>query len=528
MEKMEKNNRKSRLVLLSAMICLFLFLAIQSASAATYQYGDVFAAVSNGEVKHYDSDGILKATYDPCVTGYTTGMAFDSAGNLYVTCFSNNNVVKVQRDTGTVIQTITTDSGGHVESIVFDALGNFYVGQPDGTKDILKFDSAGNFLTRYNAATERRGTDWIDLAGDQCTMFYTSEGGSIKRYDVCTNTQLTDFASGLGSVAYALRILPGGDVLVANTENILRLNSSGTTVQTYDAPGQNCWFSLNLDPDGTSFWSGDFCTGKIFKFDIATGNKLKEINTGVGSMKLWGVTVFGEKTIAQVITLEPNTDTNYVGEQHTVVATVKDSDGNPISGVEVEFEVISGPNVGTTGTDTTDANGEATFTYTGSGDEGTDTIVARFKTGGQTYESNQVKKIWTTPPIELCPDEYRWNTSVSSKGYEWDPFPTLFRAWNDVHFVNNGTGDAYNVIATITCAPVNVNIIDGNVTLGDIPAGGSAWSKDFFLLEVDMTNPQGPDKGICWRVEYDDAAGVHHVIKNVPKFCGENCSDICP
>jgi len=129
---------------------------------------------------------------------------------------------------------------------------------------------------------------------------------------------------------------------------------------------------------------------------------------------------------------------------------------------------------------------------------------------------------------ELCPDEYRWNTSINPKGYKWDPFPTLFRAWNDVHFVNNGTGDAYNVIATITCAPVNVNIIDGNVTLGDIPAGGSAWSKDFFELEVDMTNPQGPDKGICWRVEYDDAAGVHHVVENVPKFCGENCSDICP
>ena len=132
------------------------------------------------------------------------------------------------------------------------------------------------------------------------------------------------------------------------------------------------------------------------------------------------------------------------------------------------------------------------------------------------------------PTPKLCPDEYRWNTSINPKGYEWDPFPTLFRAWNDVHFVNNGTGDAYNVIATITCAPVNVNIIDGNVMLGDIPAGGSAWSKDFFLLEVDMTNPQGPDKGICWRVEYDDVAGAHHVVENVPKFCGENCSDICP
>jgi len=520
-EKMKNNNRKSRLVLLSAMICIVLFLVIQSASAVTYQYGDVFAAVSNGEVKHYDSDGNLKATYDPCVTGYTTGMAFDSAGNLYVTCFSNNKVVKVQRDTGTVIQTITTDPGGHVESIVFDALGNFYVGQPDGTKDILKFDSAGNFLTRYNAATERRGTDWIDLAGDQCTMFYTSEGGSIKRYDVCTDTQLTDFASGLGSVAYALRILPDGDVLVANTENILRLNSSGTIVQTYDAPGQNCWFSLNLDPDGTSFWSGDFCTGKIFKFDIATGNKLKEINTGVGSRKLWGVTVFGEKTIAQVITLEPDTDTNYVGEQHTVVATVK-SNGNPVEGVDVEFEVISGPNVGTKGTNITNANGKATFTYTGSGGEGIDIIVARFESDGQTYESNQVKKIWTTPPIELCPDEYRWGS------WEWDPYPTIFVGRQEVHFVNNGSCDVYNVTAMVTCTPVNIIATDPNVTIGDIPAGSGAWSRDTFELRVDMTNPQDPNKGICWRVEYDDAYGNHHVIEDVAKYCGENCSSICP
>ena len=132
------------------------------------------------------------------------------------------------------------------------------------------------------------------------------------------------------------------------------------------------------------------------------------------------------------------------------------------------------------------------------------------------------------PKAELCPDEYRWNTSVSPTGYEWDPYPTLFRAWNDVHFVNNGTVDAFNVTATITCAPVNVNIVDGTVTLGDIPAGSSAWSKDFFVLEVDMTNPQDPNKGICWRVEYDDAYGNHHVIENVPKFCGENCSDMCP
>ncbi|MEA3325553.1 MAG: PKD domain-containing protein, partial [Euryarchaeota archaeon] len=128
----------------------------------------------------------------------------------------------------------------------------------------------------------------------------------------------------------------------------------------------------------------------------------------------------------------------------------------------------------------------------------------------------------------LCPDEYRWNTAVSPTGYEWDPFPDLFKSWNDVHFVNTGTGDAFGVTATITCTPANVAVVDGVVTLGDIPAGGGAWSLDFFVLETDMTNLQDPNKGICWRVEYDDAAGLHHVIEDVPKFCGETCSDICP
>ena len=118
----------------------------------------------------------------------------------------------------------------------------------------------------------------------------------------------------------------------------------------------------------------------------------------------------------------------------------------------------------------------------------------------------------------LCPDEYRWS-AYHTPGYEWDPFPALFRSWTDVHFVNSGPDDAFNVAATISYAPVNVNIVDGSVTMGDIPAGSSAWSSDFFNLEVDMTNPQDPNEGIKWTVEYDDAAGIHHVVEGVPEFC---------
>ncbi len=91
--------------------------------------------------------------------------------------------------------------------VVFDADGSSYIGQADGSRDILKFDQLG-LIAAFDPATEDRGTDWIDLKSDQCTMRYTSEGQLIKQFNVCTNTQLPDWAS-LPSTgtAYALRLI---------------------------------------------------------------------------------------------------------------------------------------------------------------------------------------------------------------------------------------------------------------------------------------------------------------------------------
>lgn len=170
----------------------------------------------------------------------------------------------------------------------------------DGDNHIRKFDAAGNPITDFAVAIENRGSDWIDLAKDQCTMYYTSEGKHVKRFDVCANVQLPDFnAVALpGRNAFALRLLQGGGLLVADTQDIRRLDSGGNDIQTYDAPGQDNWFALNLDPDGASFWSGDSTTGKFFKFDIASGAVLLTVDTGKGANNLFGLTVFGEQTNA--------------------------------------------------------------------------------------------------------------------------------------------------------------------------------------------------------------------------------------
>jgi hypothetical protein len=170
-----------------------------------------------------------------------------------------------------------------------------------------------------------------------------------------------------------------------------------------------------------------------------------------------------------------------------------------------------------------DADNVVTITYP-VGWTGSEKIT--FTVTDSTGQSASDDATFTVCPVQvvLCPDEYRWG----SGGWEWDPFPDTFVGRQEVHFVNNGTADAYNVTATVTCVPVNVVATDPDVTIGDILAGGSAWSSDTFELRVDMTNPQDPNKGICWDVEYDDAANVHHVIEDVAKYCGEECSAICP
>jgi hypothetical protein len=358
-----------------------------STGAAPYSVGDVFAAVGNGQVKHFDSAGNLLDTLDSGSGGFNNaGMAFDPAGNLYVTEWTADSVSQFD-DMGVFTGSFGSGFNAHPESIVVDAAGNFYVGQADGTGDILKFNSTGSPLDSFDVATEARGSDWIDLAADQCTMFYTSEGTLVKRYNVCTDTQLADFnvAPLPGAAAYALRILPGGGVLVADSTVAVRLDASGNQVQTYTPSlPASALFGLNVDPDGTSFWTADLSTGDIFNFDIASGNELLTFN-GNPNTDLGGLAVFGEFRAAEPtptptptptpppgISLDPATAPNEVGTDHTVTATVTDA----AAGTTVTFEVTDGPNAGDTATDTTDANGEATFTYTGDGGAGTDTIQA--------------------------------------------------------------------------------------------------------------------------------------------------------
>ncbi|MFN8545350.1 MAG: hypothetical protein U0807_14235 [Candidatus Binatia bacterium] len=102
----------------------------------------------------------------------------------------------------------------------------------------------------------------------------------------------------------------------------------------------------------------------------------------------------GQVVISQAINLTPKIGLNPVSTSHTVKAKVIDGGGQPVSGTTVSFLVLSGPNAGATGSQPTDSNGEALFTYPDTSGSGADVIQGCFVDAQQQTQCDTVLKFW--------------------------------------------------------------------------------------------------------------------------------------
>lgn len=473
--------------LLGIAVAMFALAGTAWASHTTFQSGDVFVSVGNGKVQWRHPDGTLNQTLDTGAGAvFTTGMVFDTANNLYVTGFNANAVYKFD-DSGTLLGTFGSGYNANVESIVQDCIGNFYTGQADGSRDILKFDSAGNLLTSFDVATEDRGSDWIDLASDQKTIYYTSEDKSILRYDVSTGTQLPAFATGLHGPAYALRILPDGGVLVADSVDIHRLDAGGNIVQTYDAGNNQNWFALNLDPDGTSFWSASYDTGDVYKFDIATGAVLLNFNTGTGPNTVFGLTVFGELLASQLrVTCQGDLTVECAGPAGTTVVYPADhcAATGGVAPVTVTYDPPSGslfPKgqtvVTVTATDSCDVPRQVTTTFLVTVEDTTPpTIVCPpdITQGNDPGLCSATVNVGTPTASDIC-DGSPTVVGVRSDGLLLsDPFPvgTTTIVWTVTDDEGLSASCTQTVTVNDTEAPVPECLATTNPAGGTVPPAG--------------------------------------------------------
>jgi len=306
-----------------------------------FRSGQVFASVGNSAVNIYDptSADLLSTLNDETDEPFTAGSAFDAAGNFYVTDDANGEISEYNSDG--VLQPLFASGLSNPLSLAFDSSGNLYVGQQT-TPYIAEFNSAGVRQPDIGPVdTELFGVDWIDLASDQCTIYYATEGNDILRYNKCTNTQLSNFNTTSfdpDQSAYELRILPDGSVLVADSNADLLLNSSGTLIHTYscsalpDCEGQ--LFTLALDPDGTSFWTGDDISGDIWRIDISTGDILQTITTYLGAN--FGLTIAGETPLA-LAPLTAMDMATHMASKHSPGCQHQSTKGDPVDCASGDF-----------------------------------------------------------------------------------------------------------------------------------------------------------------------------------------------
>jgi hypothetical protein len=265
------------------------------ASHSSFAPGDLFVGIGSNKVQWWHPGSLtppppptLNRTMTTSTSSpSTTGMALDPGHNLYVTGYTSNSINRFNT-TGAAIATFGTGFNSHPEGIAFDHDGFAYVGQEGGSRDILKFRPGGSLERSYDAPTEVKGTDRLDVASDQCTIFYTSQGRAVKRFDACANggagAPMSDFNTAPlpGTEAFDVKILLTGGVLVADSQSIVRLNSLGAVMQTYDpsAAQNNCWTALSLGTTTNDFWAGDRCSGNVYRLDLTTGQVISSIPGG--------------------------------------------------------------------------------------------------------------------------------------------------------------------------------------------------------------------------------------------------------
>lgn len=265
-------------------------------AAVAFSVGDVIAGVGNGRFHHFSPAGTLLEVLDTTTGSFnTTGMCFDPAGNMYGTTLGGNVVAKFS-NVGTLIGPFGGGFSGP-ESCLIVGGNTMYLSQVSGTGNILKLSLSGAQLASY--ATAR--SDWIDLAADGCTMLYSDEGPAIHRINVCTNAPLSDFVNVAGGAFYALRILSDGTVMAASGPTVRRFDSSGLQIASYTAPGETFFFALNVDPDGSHFWSGGILSGIVYKFNIApvASPVLSFSSQTAPGFQLAGLALVGERLVSR-------------------------------------------------------------------------------------------------------------------------------------------------------------------------------------------------------------------------------------
>ena len=208
-----------------------------------------------------------------------SGVATDSAGNVYVGDRYNNRVQKFDSEGNFVIKwgELGVDNGDFYrpEGIATDSLDNVYV-TDEYNHRIQKFDSSGNFVTKwgsYGYDANGKLSYPTGVATDSTNNVYVVDSSGIQKFDSAGNF-LAQWSS-----------IDGEDLAIDTSGNVYVTDSSNYRIQKYGPNGSflATWGELGIgdgefyDPEGVATDSSDNVyvadtgNGRIQKFD-SSGN----------------------------------------------------------------------------------------------------------------------------------------------------------------------------------------------------------------------------------------------------------------
>jgi streptogramin lyase len=260
--------------------------------------GDIVASLANGQVNEYSPSGSFVQTLISNAST-PTGSAFDGAGNLYVTEFGGNDILKVDASTGAVSvfsnDSILGDgtSFDAPESIAFGpGYKQMYVSDANRDEanggihviDTATGKGAGFFKLPSSSGSEGVGeSDWLafDHTG---TLFMTNENPAqgIMQVDQSSGDVVQpSFVANLPNYGYALSFDANGNIWLSDTSTILEYDPSGNLINTITNPNFQTVFSAVFNPPYNTVYAGDLSSGNIFTYDLQ-GNLLNTFNVGSG------------------------------------------------------------------------------------------------------------------------------------------------------------------------------------------------------------------------------------------------------
>jgi|RhiMetdeSRZDD1v2_1073273.scaffolds.fasta_scaffold66144_3 Big-like domain-containing protein len=296
---------------------------------------------------------------------------------------------------------------------------------PTQKQDLVNFVGQGNKLIIYDSECPPQDYSWLPFP------FKTSNPGALGQTGTLTIVEENTLSSNNSSNSHYIN----APMVSTSTDAVGDMNVMTTFDPNWclDMSGTNAIHVTG--PVHTYARYGSFGSVGLFIYtgldlDFLQGTTSPNSGTPAGNLaKIWlqelqqsfNPDLLPCKAPVVGIKLDPATDSNPAGTQHTVTATVTDLFGAPVQGVAVSFNVTAGPNTGTIGvcnppTCQTDANGQVSFTYQSNGMTGMDTIEACFTDAQGNQHCAKATKTWMAgPPAKLTLDPKAKTNPVDTK-----------------------------------------------------------------------------------------------------------------